>query len=197
MRRLIACVAVFVFVASGAVPVAVAAKHKEPSATQTSQAAATNTSRSSTTMSQEGAIAGRYPYGTPQRLLITGMDGKELILLIDPAATSMTKDQQSVTLAELPQDAYVKIRYTEKQGEQWLQTLEVLPGPSPAAKTPPTVHPSAPTAERQTPPVPPAVAPAASPEVSAAIDQTPTTSSSDTMIFEDAVPTDGKLEESR
>jgi len=197
MRCRIACEVICLLVASMAVPAVVAAKPKEPSATQPSQAAATTTSRSSATMSQEGVIAGRYPYGTPQRLLITGRDGKELILLINPAATSMTKDQKSVTLAELPQDAYVKVQYTEKQGAQWLQTLEVLPGPAPAAKTPPTAHPSAPTAERQIPPVPPAMAPAASPEASAKIDQTHATSSSDTMIFEDAVPADGKLEESR
>ena len=111
-----------------------------------------------TMMSVEGIITERYPYGKPQRLLLTGADGKEVILSIDPTGASIWKDGQPATFGELQDGNAVKVEYMEKDGVKWMKTLKVVQAAlSPSTSLAPSVAEPGPVtapADQPTPPDP-------------------------------------------
>lgn len=126
----------FVLVAAGAVPATCAARPKKSSAlTPAAVQDNTGAAPASSITSIEGVVTGRYPYGTPKRLLVTGENGKEWVLMIDPTATAMSKGSKPATLADLQEGDRVKATYVEKHGESWARSLEVVLA-SPLTPTP-------------------------------------------------------------
>ena len=121
-----------VLAAAGAMPLVCAAKPKSlwPLTPATDQEK-TGAAPASAVTSIEGVVAGRYPYGTPQRLLVAGEHGKEWLLMIDPSTTSMSKEKKPATLADLRDGDRVKVAYLEKNGTPWIQSLEAAPALQP------------------------------------------------------------------
>ena len=93
-------------------------------------------------LSLEGAVTARYPYGKPQRLLVTAADGTAVTLMVDPARVSITNAEKPSSFEEVTEGDHVKIRYSEQNGQSWLTSLEVVPLPPSAVPSP---EPTAPT----------------------------------------------------
>ena len=115
-----------------------------------------------TGLTAEGSITTLYPDANPPNVIVNGTSGGRWTLLVDTKTSSISKNKQRATLNDLNGGDLVTVRYTEKDGENWVESLE--------AETAPT-----------SPPAPDAAAPVPMPAMAASHASTDESASSATV----------------